>query len=84
MPLDGSDPAENFARIRRELQLYSKALSEKQEIIVANKIDLDPDGRAVKSLREKLDKPVIPISAATGSGIKELIELLWQKIKESK
>jgi GTP-binding protein len=82
MPLDGSDPAENFARIRRELQLYSKALSEKQEIIVANKIDLDPDGRAVKSLRKRLDKPVLPISAATGSGIRELIELLWQKIKE--
>jgi GTP-binding protein len=82
MPIDGSDPAENFARIRRELELYSRALSEKQEIIVANKIDLDPDGKAVKSLREKLNKPVVPISAATGSGIKELIELLWQKIKE--
>ena len=84
MPIDGSDPAENFTRIRRELELYSKALSEKQEIIVANKIDLDPDGKAVKSLREKLNKPVVPISAATGSGIKELIELLWQKIKELK
>ncbi len=84
MPMDGSDPAENYSRIRRELELYSKALSEKQEIIVANKIDLDPDGKAVKSLREKLNKPVLPISAATGSGIKQLIELLWQKIKELK
>jgi len=84
MPMDGSDPAENYSRIRRELELYSKALSEKEEIIVANKIDLDPEGKAVKSLREKLDKPVVPISAATGSGIKELIELLWQKIKELK
>lgn len=84
MPLDDSDPAESYRVIRNELKQYSEKLAEKQEIIVANKIDLDPDGKAVKSLREKLNKTVLPISAATGSGIKELIELLWQKIKELK
>jgi GTP-binding protein len=84
MPLDGSDPAESYRVIRNELKQYSEKLAEKQEIIVANKIDLDPDGKAVESLREKLNKLVLPISAVTGSGIKELIELLWQKTKELK
>ena len=43
MPTDGSDPVENYNAIRHELEQYSKALAQKQEVIVANKTDLDPD-----------------------------------------
>ncbi len=84
MPTDGSDPVENYNAIRNELEQHSKALAQKQEIIVANKIDLDPDGTIVKELTEKLQQPVHPISAVTGSGTKELSELLWRNIKELK
>ena len=84
MPTDGSDPVENYKTIRNELENYSKALAQKQEVIVANKIDLDPDGKIVKELTEKLQQPVHPISAVTGSGTKELSELLWRNIKELK
>jgi GTP-binding protein len=75
---------ENYKAIRNELKLYSKVLAEKEEVIVANKIDLDPDGKAVKQLRKKLKKTIFPISAVTGKGVKELAELLWQKVKEIK
>jgi len=84
MPTDGSDPVENYKAIRSELEQYSKTLAQKQEVIVANKIDLDPAGRIVKELTEKLQQPVHPISAVTGSGTKELSELLWRNIKELK
>jgi len=84
MPTDGSAPAENYKAIRKELKLYSKALAEKQEVIVANKIDLDPDGKIVKELKKKLRKKVYPVSAVTGAGVKELTEILWQKVKETK
>ena len=84
MPTDGSDPVENYNAIRNELENYSKTLAQKQEVIVANKIDLDPDGKIVKELAEKLQQPVHPISAVTGSGTKELSELLWRNIKELK
>ncbi|MHC4259645.1 MAG: GTPase ObgE [Planctomycetota bacterium] len=84
MPTDGSDPAENYCAIRRELEQYSKALAQKAEIIAANKTDLDPDGRTVKDLRDKLNKTIYPISAVTGSGIKELNEQLWQKLEQTK
>ena len=84
MPTDGSDPVENYKAIRSELENYSKALAQKQEVIIANKIDLDPDGKIVKELTEKLQQPVHPISAVTGSGTKELSEFLWQKVKELK
>jgi len=84
MPTDGSDPAENYKTIRSELERHSEALARKQEIIVANKIDLDPDGRIVQDLRSKLDKDIHSVSAVTGEGIKELSELLWQKVKKAR
>jgi GTP-binding protein len=84
MPTDGTDPAENYKAIRSELENYSKTLAQKQEVIVANKIDLDPDGKVVKELTEKLQQSVHPISAVTGSGTKELSEFLWKKVKELK
>lgn len=84
MPTDGSEPAENYHAIRSELQQHSKILARKPEIIIANKIDLDPDGVKVKELADKLSQPIHPISAVTGTGIKELAELLWQRVKELK
>ena len=82
MPTDGSDPADNYRAIRSELEQHSKTLAAKQEVIVANKTDLDPDGQAVEELRKKLNTEVHAISAVTGSGIKELSETLWLKVKE--
>jgi len=81
MPTDGSDPAENYKAIRSELEQHSNILAQKQEIIVANKIDLDPDGEAVEELKKKLNTEVHAISAVTGSGMKELSEFLWQEVK---
>ena len=84
MPADGSDPVENYHRIRTELAQYSKALAEKTEFIIANKMDLDPDTEILKAVQKKLKKPVLPISAVTGSGIKELTEVLWETLKKPK
>jgi len=84
MPTDGSEPADNYKSLRHELEQYSKALAGKSEVIVANKIDLDTDGKIVGKLRKKLGKDVSAISAVTGEGIKELSELLWQKVKKLK
>ncbi|MEJ2705136.1 MAG: GTPase ObgE [Sedimentisphaerales bacterium] len=84
MPTDGSDPADNYKTIRSEIEKHSKALAAKPEVIVANKIDLDRDGQIVTDLKKKLPQPLHPISAVTGSGIKELTELLWQRVKKLK
>ena len=84
MPVDGADPLENYKAIREELEQYSKTLADKPEVIVANKIDLDPGGDIVADIQNRLGREVYPISAVTGQGIKELAELLWQKVKEIK
>jgi GTP-binding protein len=84
MPADGSDPVKNYHRIRKELEQYSESLAKKPEVIVANKIDLDPEGKPVKKLRKQLRHRIYPISAVTGEGIKDLCELLWKKVKQTK
>jgi len=82
MPTDGSDAGENYAKIRKELEQYSKALAAKSEIIVANKIDLDDNDRFVKDLKDRLNRPIVAISAVTGQGLTELNEVLWRTVKE--
>jgi GTP-binding protein len=79
LPGDNSDPVDNYHAIRKELELYSRQLIEKPEVIVLNKIDLDPDGTRVQHYQKQLPKeiPILAISAATGRGITELNELLW-------
>src|SRR5204863_1155861 len=60
-PPDGSDPAENYRTIRKELESFSPALAAKEELIAANKIDLAIDGSALDHLLEELpDKEIFP------------------------
>jgi GTP-binding protein len=84
MPADGSDPVKNYKQIRKELEKYSELLAKKKEVIIANKIDLDPEGKIVKKLRKRLSHRIYPISAVTGEGIKDLCETLWKKVQSAK
>jgi len=69
------DPVEDFHKVLDELQHYS-TLAERPQIIVANKADINRDRLdALKASAEALDYPVVMISAATGEGVKELVDL---------
>ncbi len=81
-PPDGSDPAEAWRAIRRELEQYSPALATKPELVVANKMDLTGAEEAVEALRRELDREVLAVSAVTGEGLVELTERLWQMLSE--
>ena len=84
MPMDGSEPVENYKKIHKELLSYSKELGRKKEVIVLNKIDLDPDGEITQKIKKKLRKKVYTISAATGKGTKELSEALFKLVRAEK
>ncbi|MCK5128588.1 MAG: GTPase ObgE [Clostridiales bacterium] len=72
--IEGRDPVEDYNQIRTELESYSEELSNKPEIIAANKMDL-PDAEAgIEMLKEYLpEKKVFPISGVTKEGVKELL-----------
>jgi GTP-binding protein len=80
-PLSGPAPAEAYKIIRNELASHSKALAEKPEIVVANKMDLSGAEQNLRKLRRKLGIEVIGISAVTGKNLKNLLkriaEMLW-------
>ena len=83
-PLDGSDPAENWRMIRRELLEFSAELAEKPELVVLNKVDLvAPDELAGRVERfagaigmPRGERPV-SISGATGQGVRAMLEAAW-------
>ena len=89
-PLDGSKPAANYRTIRAELHAFSPALAEKPELVVFSKIDLVPEGERAKRVRRlateiglpKDEVPVV-ISAATGLGLRELLERAYALVKGS-
>ncbi len=78
---DNNPPADNFHIINSELEAYSPSLAKKKQIVVANKIDLDIDGKMLKELRRKIHKRIIPISALTGEGIDSIKIALLKKFK---
>jgi GTP-binding protein len=84
MPIDESDPVDNYKKIRNELLSYSKELGKKKEVIVINKTDIDPDGEGLKKFKKKFKKKVFTISVVTGKGIKELSEELFKLVQKEK
>ncbi len=77
---DGGDPAENYRRIRSELEQYSPALATKPELIVANKMDLTESREHLQKLREELGPDLLAISAVTGEGTAELAQKIWERL----
>jgi len=73
MPLDSSDPVENYQRIRKELELYSPALAEKPEIVCISKGELTDAASAQHRLETELCREVLRISSVTGEGLAELV-----------
>lgn len=83
-PLDGSDPADNYFKLEKELELYSKAVAAKPRIVAANKMDLAGSEKALDGFRKKIGKEVLPVSAARGDGLDELVEIIYRKVKDVK
>lgn len=79
---EGRSPAEDYSVIRKELRKYSKKLASLPEIVVANKCDLLTDRENLKTLRKRCRKKVVEISAATTSGVKDLVDLIAEKLAE--
>lgn len=91
---EGSTPLKDYRIINNELKQYDDKLEKKVKIIAANKIDLinfdDLDSDILKNYNEFIEevkkegKIVVPISAATNQGIKELMGIALNKLEEQK
>jgi GTP-binding protein len=81
LPLDGSDPVQNYRTVRRELELHSRALAEKPEVVAVSKCEL-PDSAEVRARMEsELGRPVQAVSAVTGAGLAQLVGTVAQVLQ---
>jgi GTPase len=80
---EGRDPYEDFLTINMELKEYNLRLTERPQIIVANKMDMPAAEENLEIFKGKLteDYPIFPISAITSQGLRELLFEVADKIE---
>ena len=87
----GRDPVEDFVVITRELESYRVApveaagppLSDKLQLVAANKIDALDEPERLERLRthvESLGLPLFTISAVSGEGVPALLDAIWRAL----
>lgn len=83
---EGRDPIRDFDQINTELEKYSDRLRGKPMLVVGNKIDILPenDSRILRFKKYVTEKGYrfFPMSAATGSGVKEVLDAAWQELEK--
>jgi GTP-binding protein len=83
--LEGRDPLIDFATINAELSGYEVDLSEKPMLVALNKIDLPEAQERLPELKAELKRQgyrTFDISAATGSGVQDLMWATAQILRE--
>ena len=82
--IEGRNPYEDYLTIRDELKKFSPKLTEKEEIIVANKMDIPSSIDNLKLFKEKVKKPIYEISAINNKGLDNLINAMEELVKNTK
>lgn len=83
--IEGRDPIEDFETINQELHKYNSILSERTQIVAANKIDILQSNDQLEAFTKKIEEKgfkVFPISAATKQGITELMNYVGELIQK--
>jgi GTP-binding protein len=85
--LDGAaeEPLGNFAAIQRELELFSRRLAHKPQLVVLNKMDLPAAAEKWPEVQRAMQRrglEALAISAVTGQGVKELLRRLATLLAE--
>lgn len=83
--VDGRDPIEDFEIINKELRAYNEEVANSPQIVVLNKMDLIYDDfTKVNEFKEKFGKDykIIEFSAATRTGVDELLNTVIEEISK--
>ena len=81
--LEGNDPLVAFDTINAELKAYGEGIDEKPQIVAINKLDIPEAQERLPVLRAALEERgyvVVPISAATGQGVRDLMRQVYREL----
>lgn len=82
IPADQSDPIVNYRAIHEELRLYDESLITRPELVVVTKCELSEAAEIADKLEAEIGQPVFRISAVTGKGLPDLINRVFDVLKE--
>ncbi len=83
--IEGRNPIDDFDKINEELAKHSSKLSEKLQVVAANKTDLGMYPELLEAFKEEMDKrgiKVFEISAVTNKGVKELVNYTYNMLSK--
>ena len=81
---EGRDPYEDYQIIRKELESFSPKLLNKQEIIIANKMDIPSAKDNLVEFKKKVNKDIYEISAINNQNLDTIINVLSELVKNTK
>lgn len=80
---EGRDPIDDYKKINEELSNYSIKLANLPQIVCANKSDLLlPGDDKIGAFEKATNQKVYRVSAITGEGLKELLDVIWSVLKD--
>mgnify|MGYP005750853349 FL=1 len=82
---EGRDPYEDFNVINQELSEYNLRLTERPQIVVANKMDMPDAEENLEKFKEQVgdEVKVFPISAITRSGLRDLLFAVADELEDA-
>lgn len=83
--VDGRDPVDDFEKINLELAEYSERLAKRQQLVVANKMDLPEAAENFDRLKKHVEAKgyeIVKVSAATGDGLRDLMYKAYNLTKQ--
>jgi GTP-binding protein len=81
-PPDGSNPADNFATVERELLLHDPRLADRPMVVGLSKAELPGSEEVRGRLERDIGRPVIAFSAVTGQGLADLLRAVVARLNE--
>jgi GTP-binding protein len=77
------DPLVDFEVINRELAAYDPELASRPQVVALSKLDVTEAAEALSTLRARFAErgvQLLAVSAATGEGMRELLERVWGEL----
>jgi len=82
--MEGRDPVSDYAKVKKELILYSRELGRRPYLIALNKIDIPGAEDRVRDFRARVRRRAYPVSALTGDGVRDLMGAVGRKLERLK
>jgi GTP-binding protein len=82
---EGRDPYEDYVKINEELRQYNLRLTERPQVVAANKMDIPGAAEQLETFKNKLDQSVqvFPISAVTKEGLRDLLYAVTDLVEKT-